>query len=207
MKITCLDLEGVLVPEIWIGVAERSGIDALRLTTRDIADYDELMQHRLKILAEHGLGLNDIQAVIAELKPLAGAAAFLDALRARSQVIILSDTFYEFAQPLMRQLGWPTLFCHRLEVDDAGRITGYRLRQSDPKRQAVKALQALNFHVVAAGDSFNDLTMLAQADAGILFNPPSSLSQAYPQFPVTEDYAELADAIVAAQRDVDTAPA
>lgn len=207
MKITCLDLEGVLVPEIWIGVAERSGIDALRLTTRDIADYDELMQHRLKILAEHGLGLNDIQAVIAELKPLAGAAAFLDALRARSQVIILSDTFYEFAQPLMRQLGWPTLFCHRLEVDDAGRITGYRLRQSDPKRQAVKALQALNFHVVAAGDSFNDLTMLAQADAGILFNPPSSLSQAYPQFTVTEDYAELADAIVAAQRDVDTAPA
>lgn len=207
MKITCLDLEGVLVPEIWIGVAERSGIDALRLTTRDIADYDELMQHRLKILAEHGLGLNDIQAVIAELKPLAGAAAFLDALRARSQVIILSDTFYEFAQPLMRQLGWPTLFCHRLEVDDAGRITGYRLRQSDPKRQAVKALQALNFHVVAAGDSFNDLTMLTQADAGILFNPPSSLSQAYPQFTVTEDYAELADAIVAAQRDVDTAPA
>lgn len=207
MKITCLDLEGVLVPEIWIGVAERSGIDALRLTTRDIADYDELMQHRLKILAEHGLGLNDIQAVIAELKPLAGAAAFLDALRARSQVIILSDTFYEFAQPLMRQLGWPTLFCHRLEVDDAGRITGYRLRQSDPKRQAVKALQALNFHVVAAGDSFNDLTMLTQADAGILFNPPSSLSQAYPQFTVTEDYAELADAIVAAQRDIDTAPA
>lgn len=207
MKITCLDLEGVLVPEIWIGVAERSGIDALRLTTRDIADYDELMQHRLKILAEHGLGLNDIQAVIAELKPLAGAAAFLDALRARSQVIILSDTFYEFAQPLMRQLVWPTLFCHRLEVDDAGRITGYRLRQSDPKRQAVKALQALNFHVVAAGDSFNDLTMLTQADAGILFNPPSSLSQAYPQFTVTEDYAELADAIVAAQRDIDTAPA
>lgn len=200
MNVTCLDLEGVLVPEIWIGVAERSGIDALRLTTRDIADYDELMQHRLKILREQGLRLSDIRAVIAEMAPLDGALDFVNWLRARSQVIILSDTFYEFAEPLMRQLGWPTLFCHRLEVGPDGRITGYRLRQADPKRQAVSALQALNYRVIAAGDSYNDLSMLTSADAGILFNPPAGLIDKHPRLPVATDYAALSAAIMDAER-------
>ncbi len=202
MMITCLDLEGVLVPEIWIGVAERSGIDALRLTTRDIADYDELMHHRLTILREHDLGLADIQAVIDELRPLDGAFDFLQWLRSRSQVIILSDTFYEFAQPLMKQLDWPTLFCHRLEVDAAGRISGYRLRQTDPKRQAVNALRQLNFKIIAAGDSYNDLSMLTAADAGILFNPPERLVADYPEFPVANDYARLSAAIQEAEQRV-----
>ncbi len=200
MMITCLDLEGVLVPEIWIGVAERSGIDALRLTTRDIADYDELMQHRLAILREHGLKIDYIQSVIDELSPLDGAIDFLQWLRSRSQVVILSDTFYEFAQPLMKQLGWPTLFCHRLQIDIQGQITGYRLRQADPKRHAVRALRSLNFQIVAAGDSYNDLSMLTEADAGILFNPPDSLVADYPQFPVTTDYTMLSDAILNVER-------
>lgn len=200
MMITCLDLEGVLVPEIWIGVAERSGIDALRLTTRDIADYDELMQHRLTILREHNLKMSDIQSVIDELHPLNGAIDFLQWLRSRSQVVILSDTFYEFAQPLMKQLGWPTLFCHRLQIDTLGQITGYRLRQTDPKRHAVRALRSLNFQIVAAGDSYNDLSMLTEADAGILFNPPDSLVADYPQFPVTTDYTMLSEAIINVER-------
>ena len=200
MMITCLDLEGVLVPEIWIGVAERSGIDALRLTTRDIADYDELMQHRLAILREHGLKIDYIQSVIDELSPLDGAIDFLQWLRSRSQVVILSDTFYEFAQPLMKQLGWPTLFCHRLQIDIQGQITGYRLRQADPKRHAVRALRSLNFQIVAAGDSYNDLSMLTEADAGILFNPPDSLVADYPQFPVTTAYTMLSDAILNVER-------
>lgn len=200
MMITCLDLEGVLVPEIWIGVAERSGIDALRLTTRDIADYDELMQHRLTILREHNLGLEDIQSVINELHPLDGAFDFLQWLRSRSQVVILSDTFYEFAQPLMQQLSWPTLFCHRLDVDAKGQISGYRLRQTDPKRHAVNALRSLNFKIIAAGDSYNDLSMLTAADAGILFNPPERLVADYPQFPVTTDYTMLSVAIQNAEQ-------
>ena len=196
MMIACLDLEGVLVPEIWIGVAERSGIDALRLTTRDIADYDELMQHRLAILREHNLGLADIQSVIDDLRPLDGAIDFLQWLRSRSQVVILSDTFYEFAQPLMKQLGWPTLFCHRLQVDVHGQVTGYRLRQTDPKRHAVRALQSLNFQIIAAGDSYNDVSMLTEADAGILFNPPDRLIADYPHFPVATDYTRLSTAIM-----------
>ena len=191
MEIACLDLEGVLVPEIWINVAERTGIEALRATTRDIPDYDVLMRQRLRLLDEHGLTLPDIQAVIAQLGPLEGAAEFTDWLRERFQLVILSDTFYEFAAPLMRQLGWPALLCHRLDSDDAGRVTGYRLRQADPKRQAVRAFQALNFRVIAAGDSYNDTTMLGQADAGILFSPPDNVVAEFPQFPVTRDYDQL----------------
>lgn len=188
MHIACLDLEGVLVPEIWISVAERTGIAALRRTTRDEPDYDRLMKSRLEILAENGLGLRDIQAVIATLLPLDGAAAFLDWLRERHQVVILSDTFYEFAAPLMRQLGWPTLLCHRLECDASGRITGYRLRMPDQKRAAVRAFHTLRFRVIAAGDSYNDVAMLAEADAGILFRPPENVIREFPGFPVATDY-------------------
>lgn len=194
MIFACLDLEGVLVPEIWINVAERTGIDALRLTTRDEPDYDVLMKRRLQILAEHGLDLADIQGVIAGLSPLEGAAGFLDDLRERFQVLILSDTFYEFADPLMRQLGRPTLLCHRLEVDTEGRIVDYRLRMADQKRQAVIRLHELNFKVIAAGDSYNDTSMLGEADAGILFRPPDNVIQEFPQFPVTRSYAELRNA-------------
>lgn len=198
MEIVCLDLEGVLVPEIWIGVAERTGIDALRATTRDIPDYDKLMAQRLGLLDEHGLTLDDIEQVIAGLEPFDGALEFVGWLRERYQLVILSDTFYEFAAPLMRQLGWPTLLCHRLEVDDERRITGYRLRQPDPKRAAVVAFQQLNFRVLAAGDSYNDTTMLAAADAGILFSPPDNVVAEFPQFPVTRSYDELRAALSAA---------
>jgi len=191
----CLDLEGVLVPEIWIGVAERTGIAELRITTRDEPDYDKLMRHRLAILEREGLGLPDIQSVIDALGPLPGAREFLDWARERLQVLILSDTFYEFAQPLMRQLGWPTLLCHRLVVDESGRIEDYRLRQPDQKREAVRALHGLRFRVIAAGDSYNDTAMLAEADAGILFRPPENVIREFPQFPVTRDYAELRGAV------------
>ncbi len=194
MHIACLDLEGVLVPEIWIGVAEHTGIDELALTTRDIPDYDELMSRRLALLRRHGLSLGDIQSVIGRLQPLDGAAEFLDQLRQYAQVIILSDTFYEFAAPLMAKLGWPTLFCHHLDVDGDGSIAGYRLRLRDPKRQAVRALQDLNFKVMAAGDSYNDVTMLAQAEIGILFRPPAKVVEQFPQFAVTTDYAQLGTA-------------
>ena len=192
MEIACLDLEGVLIPEIWIGVAEHTGIDALRATTRDIPDYDELMRQRLALLEEHRLGVDEIQQVIAGMAPLEGAKDFLDWLRARFQVIILSDTFYEFSHPLMRQLDFPALFCHRLEIDN-GRITGYKLRQKDPKRQSVKALHTLNFRVIAAGDSYNDTTMLEEADAGILFRAPASVIEAFPQYPSVSTFEELQD--------------
>lgn len=190
MHLACLDLEGVLVPEIWIGVAERTGLPELRLTTRDVADYDELMRHRLAVLDDHGIGLSTIQSVIADLGPLPGAAEFLDELRGRAQVVILSDTYYEFAMPLMAQLGHPVLFCHRLELD-GDRIAGYRLRQPDSKRAAVRAFHDLNFKVVAAGDSYNDTAMLAEADAGILVGPPDSLVAEFPQFRVTRTLPEL----------------
>lgn len=195
MFIACLDLEGVLVPEIWIGLAERTGIDALRATTRDIPDYDELMALRLGLLDEHGLNANDLHAVVSSLSPLDGAVEFLDWLRGQCQVVILSDTFYELAEPLMRQLGYPTLLCHHLEVGDDGKVSGYRLRQSDPKRAAVKAFQALNYQTVAAGDSYNDMSMLAQADAGILFCPPDNVVREFPTFPVCRDYTALQAAI------------
>ncbi len=194
-KIACLDLEGVLVPEIWINVAERTGIDALRATTRDIPDYSELMRQRLAVCDRHGLKIGDIQEVIDGLGPLDGAAEFLDWLRERFQVVILSDTFYEFALPLMRQLGFPTLFCHRLEIAGDGRIAGFKLRMADQKRAAVKALKGLNFKVVAAGDSYNDTSMLAEADAGVLFCPPQNVVDEFPQFPVTRDYAALGEAL------------
>ncbi len=191
MFLACLDLEGVLVPEIWIGVAERTGIDALRATTREIPDYDVLMRQRLRILDEHGIGISEFQEVIGEMRPLEGAVEFLAWLKDRFQVIILSDTFYEFAAPLMRQLGQPTLFCHKLSIDGSGRIADYHLRQPDQKREAVKAFHQLNFKVVAAGDSYNDTTMLAEADRGILFRPPQNVIDEFPQFPVTREYDEL----------------
>ena len=191
MHIVCLDLEGVLVPEIWIEFAERTGISALRRTTRDEPNYDTLMKYRLDILREHKLGLPDIQAVIAGMEPLAGAKDFLDALRETYQVIILSDTFSEFAKPLMRQLGLPTLFCHSLEADAEGVLVNYHLRMADHKREAVKRLKELNFKVVAAGDSYNDTAMLVEAHGGILFHPPENVVREFPQFPVVRDYDGL----------------
>ena len=191
MQIACLDLEGVLVPEIWINVAKRTGVDALRATTRDIPDYDVLMTQRLKILSDHHLKLADIQEVITGMGPLDGAREFLDELRECFQVIILSDTFYEFAAPLMKQLGHPTLFCHRLSVDEEGRVVDYHLRLPDQKREAVKALHRLEFQVIAVGDSYNDTTMLSEADAGILFCPPQNVIDEFPQFPVATSYCEL----------------
>ena len=198
MELACLDLEGVLIPEIWIEFAERTGIDELRATTRDIPVYDTLMKQRLLLLAENKLGLADIQAVIAELSPLPGAADFLNWLRERFQVIILSDTFYEFAMPLMRQLGYPTLLCHRLKVDDQGRVVDYELRQKDPKRQSVIALHSLYYRVIAAGDSYNDTTMLAEADAGILFMAPQNVIDEFPQFPAVHSYQDLKAAFASA---------
>jgi phosphoserine/homoserine phosphotransferase len=192
MNLLCLDLEGVLVPEVWINVARKTGIKELQLTTRDIPDYDQLMQGRIRILAEHKLGLREIQDVIASMEPLEGACAFLDEIRREFQTIILSDTFYEFGMPLMAKLGMPTLFCHKLEVNSAGQIVGYRLRQADPKRRAVQAFKQLNFRVVAAGDSYNDTSMLAEADAGILFCAPANVVAEFPQFPLATSYAELA---------------
>lgn len=191
MEVICLDLEGVLVPEIWIQFSEKTGIKELSLTTRDVADYDELMTLRLKHLAANALGLDDIQEVIREITPLEGAREFLDSLRERYQVIILSDTFYEFANPLMRQLGWPTLFCHNLEIDDKGSVMDYRLRQPDHKRKSVVALKQLKFKVFAAGDSYNDTTMLQEADEGFLFRAPKNVIEEFPQFFTTEDYQEL----------------
>ena len=204
MEIACLDLEGVLVPEIWIAFAEITGIKELRATTRDIADYDVLMKQRLRLLDKHGLGLAQIQAVIADLRPLEGAHDFLGWMNARFQVVILSDTFYEFSQPLMRQLDWPTLLCHRLVVDDAGRVAGYRLRQKDGKRQCVKAFHGLNFRVIAAGDSYNDTTMLEEADAGILFRAPDNVVAAFPQYPAVHSYDELKQEFIkASDRDLE----
>lgn len=195
MQIVCLDLEGVLVPEIWIEFAARTGIAELRRTTRDEPDYDVLMKYRLDILARHKLGLPDIQAVIAEMGPMPGARAFLDELRSHYQVVILSDTFYEFAKPLMQQLGWPTLFCHSLEADQQGYLVNYHLRMPNQKQEAVRRFKELNFTVVAAGDSYNDLAMLGEAHGGILFHPPASVVRDYPQFPVTLDYPALREQI------------
>ncbi|MCW8952471.1 MAG: bifunctional phosphoserine phosphatase/homoserine phosphotransferase ThrH [Rhodospirillales bacterium] len=191
MEIVCLDLEGVLIPEIWINFAERTGIAELRRTTRDEPDYDVLMRQRLEILDRNKLTLNDIQAVINDMGPLEGARNFVNSLRERFQVVILSDTFYEFAEPMMRQLDWPTLFCHRLEVDNGGRIANYRLRMPDHKREAVKAFHELKFHVIAAGDSYNDTSMLKEADQGILFKAPANVIEEFPQFPAVERYEEL----------------
>ena len=189
--VVATDLEGVLVPEIWIAVAERTGIDELRLTTRDVPDYDVLMRRRLRILADHGLGLADIQAAIDTLDPLPGALAYLDWLRAQTPVVILSDTFYEFAAPLMTKLGHPTLFCHSLEVDANDRIVGYTLRTTDGKQKAVQAFRSLAFRTIAIGDSYNDTAMLGEADHGILFRAPSNVIAEFPKFPVLTEYDEL----------------
>lgn len=194
--IACLDLEGVLTPEAWIAFAEKTGIKKLRLTTRDIPDYNELMRMRLKILADHNLKLSDIQEVIRGISPLDGAYEFLQWLRSEFQVIILSDTFYEFAGPLMDQLGNPALFCHSLVVDGEGKITDFRLRISDGKTKAVRALKDLNFKVIAAGDSYNDTGMLKEADAGILFCPPDNVIEEFPQFKVTRNYDEFKEALL-----------
>jgi len=191
MLLACLDLEGVLIPEIWINFAERTGIDALRITTRDEPDYDVLMKMRLEILADHGLGMPDIEEVIGSLRPLDGAAEFVDWLRERFQVVILSDTFYQFAAPLMAQLGHPTLFCHDLAIEPDGRVSDYRIRMPDQKRAAVKAFHSLNFKVIAAGDSYNDTAMLGEADAGILFRPPDNVIAEFPQYPVATTYDAL----------------
>jgi phosphoserine/homoserine phosphotransferase len=198
MQLICLDMEGVLVPEIWIEVSKRSGIAALSRTTRDEPDYDKLMRFRIETLKSHGLKLTDIQQVIDGMGPMEGAREFLDDLRSRYQVLILSDTFYEFAQPLMRQLGWPTLLCHKLEIDGDGFVTRHLLRQADQKRQAVNAMRLLNYQVIAAGDSYNDTGMLAAAHAGFFIHPPESIAAQFPQFPVTRSYAELKAAIDAA---------
>lgn len=198
MQVVCLDLEGVLIPEIWIAFAERTGIAEFMRTTRDEPDYDRLMRHRIGLLDQHGLKLADLQDVIAGMAPLAGAKDFLDDLRARYQVIILSDTFYEFAEPMMRQLGRPTLFCHQLVVDADGFVRDYRLRQADQKRRAVEALRTLNFQVIAAGDSYNDTAMLGVADAGFFIHPPESIAARFPQFPAHRSFAELTVAIDAA---------
>jgi phosphoserine/homoserine phosphotransferase len=195
MQVVCLDLEGVLVPEIWIEFSRRTGIAEFARTTRDEPDYDKLMRYRLDLLAEHGLKLGDIQRVIDGMGPMEGAREFLDDLRTRHQVIILSDTFYEFAEPLMRQLGRPTLFCHRLEVDGEGFVSDYKLRMPDQKRAAVNALKGLNFRVIAAGDSYNDTGMLLAADAGFFIHPPESIVAQFPQFPVTRSYPALRAAI------------
>lgn len=195
-SIVTLDLEGVLVPEIWVAVAERTGIDGLRRTTRDEPDYDVLMRYRLDLVNEHGLTMSAISDVIATLSPLDGAADFLAELRSRTQLVILSDTFEEFARPLMAQLDWPAIWCHRLVVAD-DRITDYRLRMADPKRAAVKALQGLNYRVVAAGDSYNDTTMLLAADAGFLFHAPDNVKAEFPQLPALDTYDELLDQITA----------
>ncbi|MDB9970058.1 bifunctional phosphoserine phosphatase/homoserine phosphotransferase ThrH [Porticoccaceae bacterium] len=191
MEIACLDLEGVLVPEIWIAFAEKTGIEALKKTTRDEPDYDVLMRYRLDILREQGLGLNEIQEVIATLEPLPGAIDFVDWLRERFQVVILSDTFYEFASPLMKQLGYPTLLCHKLETADDGTVIDYHLRQANPKRQAVVGFKSMYYRTIAAGDSYNDTTMLAEADAGILFHAPDNVISEFPQFPAVQTFADL----------------
>ncbi len=187
----CSDLEGVWVPEVWINVSRITGIDDLKLTTRDITDYDVLMQHRLKILEKHKLKLADIQEVISNIKPLEGALETVRWLKETTRFIVVSDTFIEFADPLMKQLEYPTLFCHSLEVDDEGNIIGYKLRQKDPKRKVIQALKSLNYNVIAFGDSYNDITMLQEADEGILYCPPGNVKEDYPDFRVADDYVSL----------------
>ncbi len=189
--IACLDLEGVLLPEIWIKFAEKTGVEQLKLTTRDIPNYDELMNKRLNILRENNFKLSDIKDVISTLEPLEGAIEFHQWLRSNFEVIILSDTFYQFVEPLMKKLDYPTLFCHQLVIDSNDSISGYKLRQANGKQEAVKALQKLNFKIVAAGDSYNDIGMLKQADMGILYDPPENVVNDYPQFPVSKNYTEF----------------
>jgi len=202
MHILCLDLEGVLVPEVWVNFAAATGIEGFRLTTKDMPDYDALMRHRLDLLDRHGMRLPDIEATIASSDPLPGARDFVDWVRSRWQLVILSDTYYEFARPLMQKLGWPTLLCHRLKLDREGRILGYRLRQKDPKRHAVRAFQAMNFKVAAAGDSYNDVNMLEEANTGTFFRPNARIVADFPQYPVARDYQELRTFLNAAEAEL-----
>ncbi|MCR4733318.1 MAG: bifunctional phosphoserine phosphatase/homoserine phosphotransferase ThrH [Lachnospiraceae bacterium] len=197
MDIVCLDMEGVLVPEIWIAFAEESGIPELKRTTRDEPDYDKLMKYRIDILREHGLGLKEVQDVIAKIDPMEGAKEFLDELRSLTQVIILSDTFEQFAAPLMQKLGWPTIFCNTLEVAEDGMITGFRMRVADSKKTTVKALQSIGFETIASGDSYNDLGMIQASKAGFLFKSTDKIKADYPQLPAYETYEELLRAIKA----------
>jgi phosphoserine/homoserine phosphotransferase len=191
VEIACLDLEGVLIPEIWIAFAEKTGIEELKRTTRDEPNYDILMNYRLDLLRQHGLGLNEIQEVIATLKPLDGALDFVNWLRERFQVVILSDTFYDFASPFMKQLGYPTLLCHKLEADENGTLVNYHLRQANPKRQAIVGFKSMYYRTIAAGDSYNDTTMLAEADAGLLFHAPDNVIAEFPQFPAVHTFEDL----------------
>lgn len=195
MNIVCLDLEGVLVPEIWIAFSEASGIPELRLTTRDEPDYNKLMEYRLRILREHGLGLNEIREVIGRIDPMDGAREFLDALREVTQVLILSDTFEQFASPLMKKLGWPTIFCNSLEVAESGEVTGYRLRTAKTKLSTVRALQSVGFETIAVGDSFNDLEMIKASKAGFLFRSTEQIKKDHPELPALEEYGDLLHAI------------
>ncbi|MBL7138750.1 MAG: bifunctional phosphoserine phosphatase/homoserine phosphotransferase ThrH [Bacteroidales bacterium] len=196
MYIICSDLEGIFVPEVWINVAEKTGIPELRRTTRDEPDYDKLMHYRMKILDEHGLKLHDIQEVIAQIRPLPGALDFIAWMKEKTQLIVVSDTFIQFADPLMKQLGRPTLFCHTLVMNETNRIVDYKLRQKDPKRKTVEALQSLTYQVIGMGDSYNDISMLKQADVGILFRPPQNVIDDFPQFPVTNDYEQLKEILI-----------
>ena len=202
MIVACLDLEGVLIPEVWIGLAETTGIPELRRTTREEPDYDKLMRERMVLLDKHKLGLKDIQAVIDTLDPLDGALEFLNRLRETYQVVILSDTYYEFAEPFMRKLGWPTIFCHRLECDANGRLVDYKLRMKDHKKAGVAAFRALNFKTIATGDSYNDTAMLGEADYGILFRAPDKVIAEFPQFLVTRTYDALFDTFEHARRSI-----
>ena len=195
MNIVCLDMEGVLVPEIWIAFADAVSIPELRRTTRDEPDYDKLMKYRIDILRDHRLGLKEIQEVIATIEPMEGAKEFLDSLREETQVIILSDTFEQFAKPLMKKLGWPTIFCNTLEVSDSGEITGYKMRVEKSKLSTVKALQSIGYETIASGDSFNDLAMIEASKAGFLFKSTEAIKSDYPQYPAYEEYDELLTAI------------
>ena len=202
MLALCLDLEGILVPEVWVNVADRTGIDALRRTTRDEPDYNRLMSYRLAILDENNITIDDITSAIDSMEPLEGARDFLESLQRRWPTLILSDTFSQFASPLMAKLGHPTLLCHTLLIDDSGRIFDWKIRTEDQKRKTVEALRGMNYQVIAVGDSYNDTTMLSDASAGILFRPPDNVIDEFPQFPVTRDYAELMDAIESAATDL-----
>ena len=202
MLALCLDLEGILVPEVWVNVADRTGIDALRRTTRDEPDYNRLMSYRLAILDENNITIDDITSAIDSMEPLEGARDFLESLQRRWPTLILSDTFSQFASPLMAKLGHPTLLCHTLLIDDSGRIFDWKIRTEDQKRKTVEALRGMNYQVIAVGDSYNDTTMLSEASAGILFRPPDNVIDEFPQVPVTRDYAELMDAIESAATDL-----
>ena len=202
MLAVCLDLEGVLIPEIWINVAERTGIEALRRTTRDEPDYDLLMSYRIGILDQHDIKIGDITSTIESMDPMDGALEFLQSLESRWPTLILSDTFSQFAKPMMAKLGHPTLLCHTLVIDDTGRVGDWEIRYEDHKRKTVESLIEMNYHVIAAGDSYNDTTMLSTASAGILFRPPDNVVDEFPQFPVARNYAELAEAIESAATDL-----